>query len=348
MTKKQAPKAVRIWLMIGLVMVFLQILIGGVTRLTGSGLSITEWNVIMGTFPPLNAEQWNEAFHKYQQFDQFKLVNSQMDISEFKNIFFWEWFHRLWARAMGFVFLFPMIYFIIKGQIAKNQIVRYGILLILGGLAGVVGWLMVISGLKENTVLVNPINLMSHLLVASAIFIYLFRLLLEDTYPKYKLKYDKRARLLTTALLVLIVVQIAMGGIVAGSQAALNATTWPLMNGAFIPDNLGIHIPFENYVHENNITIQFTHRMIAYFIFFFVIYYFWKTRHTLARSLFHIFRYLLLVTVATQLLLGIFTVIYSKGSVPVGWGVMHQLGAFVLLTITVGLHYFVKYRALSS
>ena len=190
MANQSAAKSVRIWLIIGLVMVFVQVLLGGVTRLTGSGLSITEWNVVMGSLPPMNANEWNEVFAKYQQFDQFKLVNSQMNLEEFKSIFFWEWVHRLWARSMGFVFILPFIYFILKGIIAKNQIWRYSILMILGGLAGVVGWIMVASGLKEDMVLVNPVKLMLHLRVACSIFMYLFRLLLEDTYQKEKKRFD--------------------------------------------------------------------------------------------------------------------------------------------------------------
>lgn len=348
MALQPAAKSVRIWLIIGLVMVFIQILIGGVTRLTGSGLSITEWNVIMGTLPPLNAEQWNEAFHKYQQIDQYKLVNSHMDLHGFKAIFFWEWFHRLWARSMGFVFLIPLVIFVIKGTIPKNQIIRYSVLLFLGGLAGVVGWIMVASGLKEDMVLVNPVKLMLHLLVASAIFMYLFRLILEDTYPKERRRFNQTVRTLSTVFIVLVILQIAFGGLVAGSKAALNCTTWPLMNGAFIPEHVGIHTPFGDFVPENNITLQFIHRMIAYFITLYAVYYYFKTKHTMAKSHFHVFRHLMIVVVLIQVALGIFTVINSKGAVPVYLGVMHQLVAFVLLNIVIGLHYFVKYKAIST
>ncbi|HZH67881.1 MAG TPA: COX15/CtaA family protein [Chitinophagales bacterium] len=347
MNQKRAAKSVRVWLIVGLVMVFLQILIGGVTRLTGSGLSITEWNVVLGIFPPMNAAEWNEAFHKYQQIDQYKLVNSQMSLSEFKYIFFWEWFHRLWARAMGFVFLIPLIYFVIRGRIAKHHILRYSVLLFLGGLAGVVGWLMVMSGMQDDKVLVNPLNLMVHLIVASAIFIYLFRLILEDTYPKHIVRYDRSARRLSSILLGLVILQIALGGIVAGSVAALSSTTWPLMNGSFIPSGLGIHLPYNDFMYENNITIQFTHRMVAYLITIYAVYYFWKTREVLAKPIFHTYRYLMIVVVFVQVVLGILTILNSKGAVPVGLGVMHQLVAFILLNIVVGLHYFVKYRAIS-
>ncbi|MCO5232454.1 MAG: COX15/CtaA family protein [Chitinophagales bacterium] len=348
MKQEQAAKSIRIWLIIGLIMVFVQILIGGVTRLTGSGLSITEWSVIMGTLPPLSLEQWNDAFYKYQQFDQFKLVNSHITLSDFKFIFFWEWFHRLWARSMGFVFLLPFIYFIFKGLIPKNQIIRYGILMILGGLAGIVGWIMVASGLEQNKVLVNPVKLMLHLLVACSIFVYLFRLLLEDTYPKERNRFDTSIRNLTSFFLILVITQIAIGALVAGSKAALSCTTWPLMNGAFVPDYIGFHTPFDEHVPENNLTIQFIHRMIAYFITVFSIYYYWRTKQTMAQPLFHLYRHIMLFFVFAQVALGIFTLINSKGEVPVALGALHQMTAFILLNIIVGLHYFIKYKAISS
>lgn len=348
MANQQAAKSVRIWLIIGLVMVFVQILLGGITRLTGSGLSITEWDVIMGSLPPMNVDQWQEVFSKYQQFGQYKLVNSQMTLAEFKSIFFWEWFHRLWARSMGFVFILPLIYFVIKGTIAKNQLLRYSVLMFLGGLAGLVGWIMVASGLKDDMVLVNPVKLMLHLLVACSIFMYLFRILLEDTYPKERKSYNTSIRNLTTIFIVLVVIQISFGGLVAGARAALNWTTWPLMNGAFIPEHVGFYQPFSEHIHENNVTLQFIHRMIAYFITIFAVFFYWKSRNTLAQPIFHVFRHLMLVVVFTQVTLGILTVINSKGSVPVSWGVLHQLTAFILLNITIGLHYFVKYRAISS
>lgn len=348
MVYQQAAKSVRIWLIIGLVMVFIQILIGGITRLTGSGLSITEWNVIMGTLPPMNATEWQEVFVKYQQFGQFKLVNSQMSLAEFKSIFFWEWFHRLWARSMGFVFILPFLYFIIKGTIAKNQIFRYSVLMFLGGLAGLVGWIMVASGLKDDMVLVNPVKLMLHLLVASSIFMYLFRILLEDTYPKERKRFDASIRTLTTIFIVLVLIQISFGGLVAGARAALSWTTWPLMNGAFIPEHVGIHRPFSEYIFENNVTLQFIHRTLAYLITLFTVFFYWTSRKTLAQPVFHVFRHLMIVVVFAQVTLGILTVINSEGSVPVTLGVLHQIMAFILLNITIGLHYFVKYRAIST
>lgn len=344
---KQAHPAVRVWLITGLVMVFIQILLGGITRLTGSGLSITEWNVILGTLPPMNAGQWEEAFAKYREIDQYKLVNTGMSLSEFKFIFFWEWFHRLWARLMGFVFLLPLLFFWVRGYISSGQVPRYAVLLILGGMAGAMGWIMVASGLQEDMVLVNPVKLMGHLLIACSIFMYLFRLILEDTWPKERKRFDTSARFWITGLLILLILQIAMGGLVAGSKAALNCTTWPLMNGSFIPEGLGIALPFKDHVGTNNITLQFVHRMMAYLLFVAGIIFYIRSAKVLAQPLFHFFRHLMLITLITQVVLGIVTVMNSKGAVPVSWGVIHQLVAFVLLNIMTGLHYFVKYRSIS-
>jgi cytochrome c oxidase assembly protein subunit 15 len=345
---KQAPKIVGFWLITGLVMVFLQIMIGGITRLTGSGLSITEWSPILGTIPPLNAAEWQLAFEKYQQIDQFKLVNSHIGLSEFKYLFFWEYFHRLWARLMGFVFLLPLIYFWIRKIISTSEIPKYGMLLILGGLAGLMGWIMVASGLEEDMVLVNPVKLMGHLLIACSIFMYLARLIAEHYYPKERKRFDASARKLITLLMVFIVVQIAFGGLVAGSKAALNCTTWPLMNGSFIPDSVGFFTPFKDHIPENNITLQFIHRMMAYGIFVFAVYLFFRLKNTLAQPVFHFTRIMMLLAVVGQLVLGVLTVMGSEGKVPVALGVSHQLLAFLLLIIVVAMHYFVKYQSIST
>jgi heme a synthase len=345
---KQAHPAVKAWLITGLVMVFIQILLGGITRLTGSGLSITEWNVIMGTLPPLNDAAWQEAFAKYQQIDQYKLVNSNMTMSEFKYIFFWEWFHRLWARMMGFVFLLPLLLFWAKGFIKTAELPRYGVLLILGGMAGLMGWIMVASGLQEDMVLVSPVKLMGHLLIACSIFMYLFRLILEDTMPKERRRFDSKARFLIGMLMLLVVVQIALGGLVAGSKAALNCTTWPLMNGSFIPEGLGFATPFHEHIAQNNITLQFMHRMMAYGLLLYGLWLYFHLSSTLAKPVFHVYRHLMVAVLALQVLLGVLTVVNSKGAVPVSWGVIHQFVAFFLLNILVGMHYLVKYRAIAT
>ena len=339
MEENKRKKILGIWFIIGVGMLLGQIILGGITRLTGSGLSITEWKAILGFLPPLNEQEWNLAFIKYQQFGQFKLVNTNMTLAQFKSIYFWEWFHRLWARLLLVAAILPLAYFIYKKLVKKEDIYKILFAIALGAIAGAVGWIMVQSGLKDDTVLVNPVNLMSHILVATIIVIYVLRTGLEYLYLKQHLAYDIQHRKYFTALIVLVFIQIGVGALVAGSKAALVCTTFPSMNGAYFPTLFGIR--------ETDIKLifQFVHRNIAYLIFFYVIFIFIKTKNTAAQYQFHRTRWLLLAMVIIQLLLGIFTLINSKGNIPIVLGVLHQLGAFLLLIFSVEGHYFIKYRA---
>ena len=344
MNELKRKKILGIWFIIGVGMLLGQIILGGITRLTGSGLSITEWKAILGALPPLNEHDWNTAFIKYQQFGQYKLVNTAMSLQQFKHIYFWEWFHRLWARLIAVAALFPLLYFIYKKIVFKEDIIKILIAVALGGVAGAVGWIMVQSGLKQDTVLVNPVNLMTHILVATIIVIYVLRIGLEYLYPKNHTGYDKKNRPLFTFLIIAVFIQIALGSLVAGSKAALVCTTWPLMNGSYYPQN--IHLADrDSYEFSVKLLLQFLHRNVAYFIFFYVIFIFFKTKNTAAKFQFHRTRWLLLAMVFVQVLLGIFTLIYSKGEIPVVLGVTHQLGAFLLLIFAIEGHYFIKYRA---
>ncbi len=344
MDEAKRKKILGIWFIIGVGMLLGQIILGGITRLTGSGLSITEWKAILGFLPPLNEQDWNLAFIKYQQFDQFKLVNTSMTIAEFKWIFFWEWFHRLWARLIALAAIIPLIYFIIKKIVFKEDIIKIVIAILLGAVAGTVGWIMVQSGLKENTVLVNPVNLMSHILVATIIVGYVLRVGIEYLYPKQESAYDKKNRIWFAVLIVLVFIQIGLGALVAGSKAALVCTTFPLMNGHYYPSEINFSIA-DNYEFSVKLMIQFLHRNLAYFIFFFVLFLFFKTRNVAAQYQFHRSRWLLLGMVLLQVILGILTLIYSDGKVPVILGVCHQLCAFLLLIFSIEAHYFIKYRA---
>lgn len=339
MNDTQRKKILGIWFIIGVGMLLGQIILGGITRLTGSGLSITEWKAILGFLPPLNEQDWNLAFIKYQQFGQYKLVNTSMTIAEFKWIFFWEWFHRLWARLIALAAVLPLLYFIYKKIVFKEDIYKILIAIALGGVAGTVGWIMVQSGLKENTVLVNPVNLMSHILVATIIVGYVLRIGLEYLYPKQHLPFDKKSRTLFLVLIVLVFIQIGLGALVAGSKAALVCTTFPLMDGDYFPGFFGV------YETDVKLVLQFLHRNVAYLIFFYVIFLFFKTKNVAAQFQFHRSRWLLLGMVLLQVVLGIFTLIYSEGKVPVVLGVCHQLGAFLLLIFSIEAHYFIKYRA---
>jgi cytochrome c oxidase assembly protein subunit 15 len=347
MEELKRKKILGIWFIVGVGMLLGQIMIGGITRLTGSGLSITEWKAILGFLPPMNEQDWNLAFIKYQQFDQYKLVNTSMTLSQFKWIFFWEWFHRLWARLIAVAAVLPLIYFIIKKIVFKEDIVKILIAILLGAVAGTVGWIMVKSGLKENTVLVNPVNLMSHILVATLIVGYVLRIGLEYLYPKQHQPYDKQNRLYFLILMILVFLQIGIGALVAGSKAALACTTFPLMNGHYFPSEIN----FANgnvYEFSTQLLFQFLHRNMAYLLFFYVVFLFFKTRNVSAQFQFHRSRWLLLGMVMIQFLLGVLTLVYSQGKIPVVLGVCHQLGAFLLLIFSIEAHYFIKYRSVKS
>lgn len=344
MDERTRKKILGIWFIIGVGMLLGQIILGGITRLTGSGLSITEWQAILGALPPMNEQDWNTAFIKYQQYGQYKLVNTSMTLQEFKHIYFWEWFHRLWARMIAVAALVPLVYFIFKKWVLKEDIIKILIAVALGGVAGTVGWIMVQSGLKQDTVLVNPVNLMSHILVATIIVAYVLRVGLEYLYPKEEKPYDQKNRVLFTVLFILVFIQIAVGSLVAGSKAALVCTTWPSMNGAYYPSAIDFSVK-DNYEFSVKLLLQFIHRNIAYAIFFYVVFIFFQTRNVAAQFQFHRTRWLLLGMVLIQVLLGIFTLIYSQGKVPVTLGVLHQLGAFLLLIFSIEGHYFIKYRA---
>src|SRR5215831_8206478 len=173
LSKSNPSKIISWWLFIGVFMVFIQVMLGGITRLTGSGLSITQWDVIMGTLPPLNEQQWQKAFSAYQQFPQYKMMNSTMSLSGFKSIFWWEYIHRLWARLMAVVFLIPFLFFLFKRWINKELGRKLIVLFLLGATQGVLGWVMVASGLMDQP-WVNPIDLSAHLILALILYVYLF------------------------------------------------------------------------------------------------------------------------------------------------------------------------------
>ena len=227
-------RAVRIWLWVGVVMVLIQVMLGGITRLTESGLSIVEWNVVMGSFPPTSDAAWQQEFEKYQQSAQFEKVNTDFTVQEFKQIFWWEFIHRLWARLIGFVFLFPFIWFLFKKYFSRDWVKKLLIVFVLGGLQGFVGWIMVASGLDGDP-WVDPSKLTIHLLLALMVYVYLIWLALSWQ--------DKNLRPKNVALFngmrwitVFVFIQIGLGGLMAGTDAGRIYTTWPLMQGQLAPE----------------------------------------------------------------------------------------------------------------
>lgn len=337
-------KKVGIWLMVGVFMILFQIILGGITRLTGSGLSITEWQPLLGVFPPMNIEAWNSSFEAYKKFPQYALVNQGMTIDQFKMIYFWEYMHRLWARSLGFVFLIPFIIFLVKRYISIKESPKFLLIFILGGLQGAMGWIMVKSGLVDMP-WVEPTNLTIHLFLATILLIFVFRLALEKLTPKETKYYPKYLRGTIFFLFLLILLQICFGGMVAGWKAALTYPSWPTMNGEWVPKDMMSLSPLWRNFLENKATLQFSHRTIAYIIFFYVLFVYFKSQNMPIPKLFKRGRHFLFIIYAIQILLGISILLLSKnGQIPVYFGVMHQLGAFLLLLTTVALHYWFKYK----
>ncbi|MCX6197978.1 MAG: COX15/CtaA family protein [Bacteroidetes bacterium] len=336
-------KIVGTWLLIGCVMVFFQVLVGGVTRLTESGLSITQWKPLKGIVPPLNKQEWNAEFELYKQKVQYKTINEGMVLSEFKWIFFWEYFHRFWARFMGFVFIIPFVFFLWKRWFDKNFFRKIGVLFIWGGLIGVYGWIMVKSGLTGT--FVPPIHLSIHLVLALSLFAYLIYMTLSVYRADFASDIGHRTsdiKRLAYAILALLFLQIFLGGIVSGMKAGLAYPSWPDMNGQLIPSALYQLQPsgvgFTNYNAQDfwgRTFIQFAHRTIAYLLMVMVFIFFFKSRNITQDKIFKLALNLFPVFVLLQATIGIITVLNCVGKIPVFYGVLHQAGAMLLIAETV-------------
>ena len=257
--------AVRGWLYLVMLTLFALVLVGGATRLTDSGLSITEWKPIHGVIPPLSVAEWQEEFEKYRQIPEYQQINKGMSLDEFKVIFWWEWGHRFLARLLGLLFAAPLAWFWLRGRLEPRLKPRLLILLALGGLQGFIGWWMVASGLTERTD-VSQYRLAVHLTMASLIFaaiVYVARGLAPHTAGPATRRTERGAM----GLAALLLVQIYLGGLVAGLDAGLSHTTWPLMDGELWPSGLLIIEPAWRNFFENPLTVQFVHRMGAYTLF---------------------------------------------------------------------------------
>lgn len=329
-------RAVAIWLYIGVGMIMIQVLIGGLTRLTGSGLSITEWQPILGAFPPMNEQDWQAAFDKYKEIAQFKHLNSHFSLSDFKMIYFWEWFHRDWARLMGLVFIFPFIYFLIKKKIRRDMVKPMIILFLLGGLQGAIGWIMVQSGLNDENLYVSHIRLAVHFISALALLAYTLWFAMKVSIPSDQILHVPLLKKLNVWLLVLITLQLIYGAFMAGLHAAFAAVTWPDMNGQWIPDGMLTQGGFWDDVSHNLITVHFIHRALAYIICIPVIIWTIKTKDLPVNSLFRKIRFLPVVLLLVQILLGILTVINTSGQIPLIYAILHQFVGMLFLLSFVG------------
>ncbi len=350
----QIPRPVKIWLLTGLLMIFFQIVIGGVTRLTGSGLSITRWEIVTGSIPPLSEAAWQEAFELYKTTPQYQKINEGMSLGAFKFIYFWEYFHRLWARLMFFVFILPFGWFLWKGMFSRRMVPRLIVVVLLAGLEGFFGWIMVASGLI-NRPWVNAYNLTLHLCMALVIFSYLMWITFLAWQPTPPVIHNRVWKRYTWVLLLLAFVQIALGAMMSGMKAGLFFPSWPDMNGSFLPAVLldGTHWIRSVFIdYDTNpfmpALIQFLHRNTAYLLTIMILYFVWKTWNTYGDATFRKGLLVLTGTLALQVILGIFTLINCIGKVPVALGVLHQAGAVFLLSAILFVVYQFSAPALST
>ena len=341
-----ARKIIGAWLIAGCCMVFLQVIIGGVTRLTGSGLSITKWDIVMGAIPPLSETKWQEEFGKYKETPQYRQINQDMTLSEFKFIYFWEFFHRFNARLLGIVFLTGLFYFMYKKWIDRDLFIKLSMLFVLGALIGTLGWIMVASGLI-NKPYVSPLKLSIHLFFALIILSYLVWLTLYVIRGGKKVQiYAPKQKKIALVVLLLLFVQLFLGGILSGMKAGLAYPTWPTMNGEWIPSALLIQpVRWEGILYYDASAfweaslIQLAHRCTAYLLVIAIIYFFFQLRNISRDRIFNTGVLLFPIVVLLQATLGIITVLHCIGHVPVLWGVLHQAGAMFLLANTTFIYY---------
>ncbi|MFM2386315.1 MAG: hypothetical protein RL660_1072 [Bacteroidota bacterium] len=331
MTQK-ADRYLRIWLMAGLVLIIVQVLLGGITRLTGSGLSITEWKPILGALYPSNDSEWQAAFTEYKKIAQYQYLNNDYGLQQFKFIFFWEWLHRNWARLIAFVFFVPYVVFLFTGIINKSNAAKYGLLFLVGALQGLVGWLMVKSGVNDTNLYVDHFKLAAHFLTALLALVLVWVLWLQNKWqgissPEPALK--KGVQGVAVLIICVLSLQLGYGAFMAGLKAAAAAPTWPSINGAAIPKGLAS----ASWV-SNPINVHFVHRGLAYLLAILV---FVATLRAKKAGFTGFLLWAPLFCVFVQVALGIASVLTSPHAVRNAMGVFewnalsHQLVALFLL-----------------
>lgn len=328
MRTAKSDRVIIAWLLIGAFLVASMVILGGITRLTQSGLSMVEWKIIMGSIPPLNELEWQETFKKYQAFPEYQKLNIHYTLSDFKSIFWWEYSHRLLGRIIGLIFIIPFLFFLLTKKLDKSLTKKLVFVLIMGAFQGFMGWFMVKSGLVNNPH-ISHYRLAAHLVTAFFLFAYIFNLALIIGWP-----YKNRIRIFyyshhLNILLALITVQVIFGAFVAGLKAGLFYPTFPTMNGEWLPAIIGKSLASDGWSSLFNTiaSVQFIHRWLGVTVWLFAgltgILYFPSMAGKIRTS------YLILITIISlQALLGIFTLVYS---VPITLGVLHQLGALIVL-----------------
>lgn len=323
MTVRTEPVSnhVALWLWAMASLIFCMVIVGGATRLTDSGLSITEWRPLLGAIPPLNEADWLVAFEKYKLIPEYQIQNKGMALEDFKFIYWWEWSHRFLGRMIGIVFILPLLWFIATGKIPSRLRGRLVLLFLLGGAQGALGWFMVASGLSER-VDVSQYRLAAHLSFAVLLFAGVVWTALG--LKAKRLWRDTVESRMALGILVLLMVQIAAGGFVAGLDAGFASNTWPKMNDAWVPAGLFVMEPLWKNVFENALTVQFNHRVLAYCILAFGLW--------VARTSPRVSAMLIIVGLLAQMTLGILTVIWG---VPLWVALIHQGGALVLVGLAL-------------
>ena len=343
MTKNSSQRGVAWWLFACCALVFLTLVVGGVTRLTHSGLSIVEWKPLIGALPPLSEAHWLELFAKYQQTPEFQKVNHDMTLDGFKFIFWWEWAHRLSGRLIGVVFLVPYVWFLVRGQLRGALAGKVFGFFILGGLQGAMGWYMVKSGLVDDP-RVSQYRLAAHLGLAFLIFglmgwtgLDLLQPRKASNTPTPAATPSSATRLLGNWLVALVFIMVLSGALVAGIRAGLAYNTFPLMNGNFVPPEIFIVKPLWLNFFTNMATVQFNHRMLAWLLMALIPWFAWRTfsETPAARPA----AVALTLWLAVQVVLGVATLLLQ---VPVALGAAHQAGAMVLFGLVIWANHAIR------
>jgi cytochrome c oxidase assembly protein subunit 15 len=323
-------RAIAAWLLACCALVFAMVVVGGITRLTHSGLSIVEWQPIVGALPPLDEGGWQETFRKYQQTPEYRLVNPGMSLDGFKSIFWWEYVHRLLGRLIGAAFLLPLLWFALRGRIDRALTWKLLVIFGLGGLQGALGWYMVQSGLVDDP-RVSQYRLTAHLGIAFLIYAAMLWIAFDLLFPRASPAF-RGLRRFAFALAVLVFVMVLSGGLVAGIRAGLAYNTFPLMNGGVVPPEIFSLDPWYLNFFSNMATVQFDHRLIAWLLAFLVPWFWLKVRRAAAPRRAKLGAGLLLAALALQIALGIATLLLS---VPIPLAAAHQAGALLVFSAAI-------------
>jgi len=344
LTEHRNDRQIGVWLLVCCFMIYAMVILGGATRLTGSGLSMVEWDPIFGLIPPLNETEWHAVFDLYKQSPEFNKINMDMDVSGFKSIYWFEFSHRVLGRAIGMVFLIPFLLLLVAGRIRKSLAPKLIFMFVLGGLQGLMGWYMVMSGLVDNPH-VSQYRLTAHLGLAVCIYAYMFwialGLVLKPVTISNHHQNGPGIQFAATALTCLVFITLLSGGFVAGLKAGLAYNTFPLMDGHWVPEVIFMQEPLWRNFFENIATVQFNHRLLALLVFTGILLFWTFARGKNLPEQARIGIHCLLAAAILQVSLGISTLLLH---VPVSLAVIHQGGAMLLLTVILFVNHRLAHR----